>query len=113
MATEFPLRLCPICSGTKRDLLFSQRFEAIGSISLLSSYDLVACCDCGFTFSDRIPTSDKFGRYYADASKYEFAHRGGQQQEAELERLNALAEWISQQCSPGLRLLDVGCATGE
>src|SRR5450631_117098 len=110
MDKRFPLRVCPVCSGKEREILFPQRFEALGQISLLDGYDVVACRGCGFTFADRIPESEKFAHYYAEASKYEFAHRGGQQQEAELQRLSALADWISRQCSPDGRLLDVGCA---
>ncbi len=113
MDKNLPLRVCPICSGTERAILFSQRFEAVGPVSLLEGYDVVACHDCGFTFGDRIPGNEKFAHYYADASKYEFAHRGGKQQDAELERLSSLSAWISQHCSSEARLLDAGCATGE
>ena len=64
-------------------------------------------------FADRIPPESWFERYYADASKYEFSHREGQQHDAELQRLSALASWIAERIPASARLLDAGCATGE
>jgi 2-polyprenyl-3-methyl-5-hydroxy-6-metoxy-1,4-benzoquinol methylase len=93
--------------------MFQQRFEALGSASLMSGYDVVACQDCGFVFAVGIPAADEFRRYYAEASKYEFSHAGGKQHSYEVRRLADLAGWIGQHCPRDVRLIDVGCATGE
>lgn len=79
----------------------------------MEGYDVVVCRVCGLVFADRIPSERKFERYYADASKYEFSHRGGQQHDAEVRRLTALAGWIAERVPASARLLDAGCATGE
>ena len=106
-------RPCPICAAGEREILFVQRFEALSGISLLDRYEVVVCRNCGFVFADRIPPEPAFERYYANASKYEFSHHGGQQHEAEVRRLKALAGWIAQRVPASARLFDVGCATGE
>lgn len=104
---------CPLCGGTQRVLLFQQRFEPLGAASLMSGYDVVACQACGFVFAVGIPETDKFRRYYAEASKYEFSHAGGRQHTSEVSRLADLASWIGGHCARDVRLIDVGCATGE
>ncbi len=79
----------------------------------MDCYDIVACCGCGFVFADQLPPKAAFDHYYARASKYEFSHRGGQQQSAEVERLAELVDWIAANVPGTARLLDAGCATGE
>jgi len=108
-----PVRRCPICAASEREILFIQRFESLAGISLMDGYEVVVCRNCGLVFADRIPPEPTFERYYANASKYEYSHRGGQQHEAEVLRLKALAGWIAQRVLTSARLLDVGCATGE
>ena len=108
-----PERPCPICAAGKREILFTQRFEALAGVSLMEGYEVVVCRVCGLVFADRIPPEHAFERYYADASKYEFSHRGGQQHDAEVRRLRALASWIAERVPASARLLDAGCATGE
>lgn len=105
--------LCPLCGGRRREVMFRQQFESLGSASLMSGYDVVTCEECGFVFAAGIPPSEVFGRYYAQASKYEFSHAGGKQHVSEVARLTDLAEWIAAHCSQDARLIDVGCATGE
>ena len=72
-------RPCPICSNSQRELLFCQRFESIKDVSLIDGYEVVVCRNCGLVFADGIPSKEVFNRYYLEASKYEFSHRGGKQ----------------------------------
>jgi SAM-dependent methyltransferase len=113
MSEQLPLRRCPICEAPGRKTLFTQRFESLGRISLIDGYEVVACKQCGFVFAGRIPASDAFERYYAQASKYEYSHRNGEQHAAERTRLELLAGRIAKLAPPSSRLLDVGCSTGE
>lgn len=64
-------RACPVCNGSKKTKLFHQSFAKFEGANLLSSYDVVACDDCGFCFADNIPTQDEFDTYYRELSKYE------------------------------------------
>ncbi|MCX6921754.1 MAG: methyltransferase domain-containing protein [Verrucomicrobia bacterium] len=112
LSSSNPKRPCPICSAVDVALLFPQRFEPLAGISLTDGYDVVTCRKCGFVFADGIPSKETFDRYYANASKYEFAHQGGEQPAIELERLATLAEWIAERVPLSSRLVDAGCATG-
>ena len=109
---DFPIRPCPVCGGLPRHLVFAQRFSRLSAGSLLAGYDLVACEECGLTFSDRIPEQVVFDRHYADMSKYEYAHRDGAESEFDTARFNEIAGWLSGNIPDrGCRILDVGCGT--
>ena len=113
MIENLPLRPCPTCDELERETLFTQRFESVASVSLMRGYDLVACSHCGLVFADHIPPAESFEHYYAEASKYEFSHRDGEQYDAEQERLASLAVRIADLAPASTRLLDIGCSTGE
>jgi len=104
---------CPLCGSEEREIVFRQHFEPLGNASLMDGYDVAWCQGCGFVFAGGIPPSEEFSRYYADASKYEFSHSGGQQHAGEVKRLESLAEWIAAHCATSARLIDIGCSTGE
>lgn len=79
----------------------------------MQGYDVVACSRCGFVYANHIPRKESFERYYAEASKYEYSHRDGEQHAGERQRLALLAGRIAKLASASARLLDVGCSTGE
>ncbi len=79
----------------------------------MHGYDVVACRRCGLAYADRIPPAESFERYYAESSKYEYSHRDGEQHATERRRLVSLASRIAQAAPATVRLLDVGCSTGE
>src|SRR5205809_556306 len=113
MIENLPLRPCPTCGELERKTLFTQRFETLAGVSLMQGYDVVACSHCGLVFADHIPPSESFEHYYAEASKYEFSHRDGEQYDVEQQRLASLAGRIADLAPASTRLLDVGCSTGE
>jgi hypothetical protein len=41
-------RICPICNGRENEVLFHQSFSDFSDITLLASYDVVACVACGY-----------------------------------------------------------------
>ena len=106
-------RPCTVCTAYDPELLFEQRFQAIPGVSLLGGYDVVACKRCGCTYADHIPASEAFEAYYRDSSKYEHAHRAGQEHAEERLRLENLAAWIESVVDKSCSLLDVGCGTGR
>jgi SAM-dependent methyltransferase len=112
-AEVYPHRKCPICGDLGAELLFEQRFSLLAGASLLTGYNVVACKSCGAVFSDHLPDSKNFTKYYASASKYEFSHRGGQQHSEEINRVAGLAKWLAGHIPKDSSILDVGCATGE
>ncbi|MBA2271751.1 MAG: class I SAM-dependent methyltransferase [Chthoniobacterales bacterium] len=109
----FPPRPCPVCESVSSKVLFEQRFGTLSEGSLLAGYDLVACNECGCAFADCIPEQSVFDEHYARMSKYEYAHRGGEESPFDLARFDQIGSYLAEQMDdPRARILDVGCATG-
>jgi len=109
----FPSRACPVCAGIASKVLFEQRFSMLSEGSLLAGYDLVVCSRCGCAFADRIPEQSVFDEHYARMSKYEYAHRGGEESPFDAARFDVIAKYLREQVEDReMRVLDVGCATG-
>lgn len=109
-----PPRPCAVCDGQKTRLLFRQTFSAISKGGLLEGYDVVVCERCGFGFADRIPEQPAFDTYYRDMSKYEYQDRGGEVTDHDMVRFRGVVDTIRPHLpNPDVRLLDVGCATGQ
>jgi hypothetical protein len=106
-------RLCAVCKGNNKELLFQQRFTGISESSLLAGYDIVVCNSCGFCYADNLPDQTVFDNYYREMSKYEHQDRSGQPSEFEIRQFPALAQFI-QEHIPDLRarILEIGCANG-
>lgn len=80
----------------------------------MEGYDVVVCERCGFGYADRIPEQSVFDAYYRDMSKYEYQDRGGEVTDHDLARFREIVDTIRPHLpSPDVRLLDVGCATGQ
>jgi SAM-dependent methyltransferase len=107
-------RACPVCGSCAKELIFSQSFEELGGVGLLSGYDVVICDDCGAGFADHIPSQSALDKYYRDLSKYEYQHRGGQESNNDeprfLEVAGILPSFVFHRTD---RILDIGCATGR
>jgi SAM-dependent methyltransferase len=109
---NLPQRLCPVCGSRNKHLLFEQRFGKLSEGSLLAGYDLVICDECGFAFADRIPDQSVFDRHYAEMSKYEYAHRDGEESEFDAARFTQIAAYLAGEVpNRNCRILDIGCAT--
>ena len=109
----FPSRDCPICDAEASRVLFQQRFGDFGEGSLLTGYDVSVCGCCGFVYADRIPPQAAFDQHYAEMSKYEYTDRGGEVSPRDSERFTDIAALISKSLPDrGIRILDIGCATG-
>ena len=80
----------------------------------MEGYDVVVCERCGFGYADRIPEQSVFDAYYRDMSKYEYQDRGGKVTDHDLARFRGIVDTIRPHLpSPDVRLLDVGCSTGQ
>jgi SAM-dependent methyltransferase len=105
-------RLCPVCGGTRRTLLFRQSFEPFAGASLVSGYDVVICQECGAGFADGIPPQSAFDEYYRDLSKYEGPASPMEPPPVE-QRFRDIATLMAESIpGPDSRVLEIGCATG-
>ncbi|MES1223139.1 MAG: class I SAM-dependent methyltransferase, partial [Bacteroidota bacterium] len=106
-------RICPICSSKENELLFHQSFSDFSDITLLSSYDVVACSECGFCYSDKIPQQKVFDVYYRELSKYESKSDELYESPYDRNRFSIMVNYLKSFLdNPGLHIAEVGCATG-
>ena len=103
-------RPCPVCAGSKRRNVYTQRFL---DGPICDQYEVVICLDCGAGFADGIPSQEKLDRYYADHTKYAYGHTGGVESIWDIKRFEATVGWLTPQLrTTSARILDIGCATG-
>ena len=106
-------RICPICSSTESEILFHQRFSDFSDITLLESYDVVACDNCGFCYADKIPPQKVFDVYYRELSKYESNSDELHESRYDRNRFSVIVNYLKPFLDdPGLHIAEVGCATG-
>ena len=107
----YDLRPCPVCASSgSRTLLHQQRFQE-GPLG--DGYDVVVCATCGAGFADGIPAQAELDDYYAERSKYTYAHTAGAESPYDLKRFELIADQIEAHVlDKSARILDIGCATG-
>lgn len=107
-------RDCPVCRSSSKRIVFTQRFEHLGSVGLLDGYDVAICNDCGAAYADGIPTQAALDAYYRDLSKYEYQHRDGKESADDERRLRHTAAVIAELIPDRqARLYEIGCANGS
>ena len=107
------IRSCPICFNKESKLIYVQRFGMNNVISVMESYDVVVCCNCGFGYADKIPSQEEFNTYYTLMSKYEFDYKNGVVPYAYIEQYTKIVEFITPYINnTEARILDIGCSTG-
>jgi len=105
-------RLCPICSSSRKEALFEQKFYD-NSLTLMNGYSVVVCSDCGFCFADEIPPQEAFNLYYEQMSKYEYDCYDNHPSTDQMTHYAKIVRFIE----PNLKnkdasILDLGCSTG-
>ena len=103
-------RPCPVCDASERKVMHRQVFVE-GPMG--DGYEVVVCENCGAAFSDKIPEQSAMDRYYAEQSKYAQNDSGGSETLWDTARFNGIFQQLKP-CldSKGVRILDIGCATG-
>lgn len=92
-------RPCPLCSSTKSETLYVQKFAG-GLTHVIGS-----CKSCGFVFVTNSPDQAFYNRYYRSMSKYEIERGWGYHER--------YADVIAKHCPKDARLLDIGSSTGH
>jgi len=108
------IRLCPICSNGKGQVIHNQAFVTMKGSPLPENYDLVNCTSCGFVFADTSASQEDYNTYYALLSKYEDKDisSGSGINQNDYNRLYRNAEVIEQFTKKDDFILDLGCANG-
>ncbi len=106
-------RICPICSNKENEILFHQSFSDFSDITLLASYDVVACDNCGFCYADKIPPQKIFDVYYRELSKYESNSDELYESPYDKNRFSVFVKYLKPFLdNQRLHIAEVGCATG-
>ena len=114
VVTRTAPRGCPLCRAAGGEVLFSQHFAEVGSVTPVTGYDVTICPRCGFAYADGIPDQAAFDRYYGEMSKYEYHQREGAESPFDASRLSDVADDIAARVPDhSVRVLDIGCATGR
>ncbi len=91
-------------------MLYRQRFAA-GPLG--DGYAVAVCAACGAAFADGIPDQAELDAYYAERSKYIYAHADGAESPFDFRRFEAVADQLEPYLpSKAAKILDIGCATG-
>ena len=105
-------RNCPICSSPDKEHLYRQDFHN-KAVSLMKTYDVEVCTNCGFVYADNIPPQKDFDRYYEVMSKYEYNHKEGVVSEDNLRHFSKIVDFLAPLLTDKSSIiLDVGCSTG-
>lgn len=105
-------RICPICSFSEKTHLYKQNFNN-NVISLIESYDVVVCKNCGFVYADNIPSQFDFNNYYETMSKYEFNYKDGIASSDYISYYKKIVNFLIPHINnTNARILDIGCSTG-
>ncbi|MBF0521252.1 MAG: class I SAM-dependent methyltransferase [Nitrospirae bacterium] len=105
-------RCCPICFSAEKVCLYKQNFNN-DVISLMDSYDVVVCSNCGFAYADNIPLQSVFDNYYEVMSKYEFNYNEGVVSGDYIDYYTKIANFITPYITDkNAAILDMGCSTG-
>jgi SAM-dependent methyltransferase len=106
-------RTCPVCDGTRQQLLRDHRLAAIEGVSLHAGYRVVACEACGMVYADQIPDQAAFDQYYRECSRYEDPTRRGQPSPVDQCRFEAIAaELAAHLPDPEVAIAEIGSSTG-
>jgi SAM-dependent methyltransferase len=106
-------RVCPICESNEKIILSEQLFSNLSDKNLLSSYKIVSCSNCGFSFADDIPEQDVFNSYYKDMSKYEQPDNYSVESQYDIKRFSQIVNYLLANLkNKDSFIVEVGCATG-
>ena len=106
-------RICTVCSCKENEVLFHQSFSGFSDNNLLSSYDVVACDSCGFTYADHIPDQKVFDVYYRELSKYESNNLELRESPFDHNRFSIMVKYLKPFLNnANVHIAEVGCATG-
>jgi 2-polyprenyl-3-methyl-5-hydroxy-6-metoxy-1,4-benzoquinol methylase len=115
------MRSCEICHSEDYEVLHTQHFIIPEQVCLPSAYDVAVCKNCGFLFAVNIAQQEQYDKYYKSNSKYLYGGTEGippegvrQSHKNAVQLVDSLLEKMYPALNKDtLRLLEIGCATGN
>lgn len=110
-------RKCEICFSKQSAILHKQQFEVVNQKK--GMYKILCCKKCGFLFASNLPLKENIEKFYKKNVKYAFIYDQGDipefAHESHLSTFNYIDHFLKNNSikKDSLRVLDIGCATGE
>ncbi len=96
----------------EKNNIFKQNFGS-NAIAIMDGYDVVACKNCGFVYSDNIPGQDEFNKYYEVMSKWEFNYKDGVVSDDYQKYFKKIVDFlVPYLTNKNVNIMDIGCSTG-
>lgn len=109
-------RNCPICDGTSRRVLYSQKRIQLDGSFFPDENDIVACAGCGFVYVDSELTQERCDAHYRRYASYDNADIStsstDEPTDSERKRFRFGLEEVCGMFEKQAAILDVGCASG-
>jgi 2-polyprenyl-3-methyl-5-hydroxy-6-metoxy-1,4-benzoquinol methylase len=106
------IKNCPICSKTELTLFKTVKDHSVSN----EKFNITMCKDCGFKFTNPIPTEDTIGKYYQSENyiSHSDTNKGIVNKLYHIVRKQALKSKVNliNSISKKGSILDVGCGTG-
>lgn len=103
-------RYCPICDNNEVNVLKNIILGEQEYSNLPSSYDVVCCNECGFTYADTTATEEDYNEYYRNCNIYS----GSPHKLDDKESAFDIAKNIMKlQLSYDSHIIDIGCGFGD
>ncbi|MDD3469536.1 MAG: class I SAM-dependent methyltransferase [Thermoguttaceae bacterium] len=108
-------RTCPLCDGSRAELLYTAHYPDSAERILPTEYRIVACETCGFVYDDVDATEDVFNRYYRLDSKYVMKETGGAGgvSDVDMKRFRDVVDFLRPHLpNREIAIADIGCGKG-
>ena len=104
-------RVCPICGALQGKFLEHISMTVPQYFTVAGSYDVVACCECGFVYADVVGKQENYNSYYANYNNYSALSDLKENIYDKIcdERVKFLEKYLKKE----YKILDIGCGAGD
>lgn len=104
-------RQCPVCLSKYGTVLKKIDMVLPDNLSIPGTYDVVYCCDCGFTFADVDASQSMYDQYYQINNHY--SHSAVLKSEITDSMNHARYQLLGRYADKNAKILDIGCGNGS
>lgn len=104
-------RKCPICGNKKAKILSNISMCLQEGNPLPSTYNVVSCLECGFTYADVNATQKEYDYYYSNYNVY--TENNSLKRDFRDEEYQYAYELIISRVGLNAKILDIGCGSGD
>lgn len=106
-------RNCPICGEKEAEVLDRVNFLNEKGNDLPSSYDIVFCKGCGFTYAKMDASQKLYDKYYSNINVYPESSKIKKYADSNQECFDFIYSLIKEKVLFSDKIIDVGCGAGD